>query len=928
MKKWLISLVVILMVIVAGGFYWLKREKVPLYLAVDTPPAPALTPAQALNGFALAPGFAIELVAAEPLVVDPVAMAWDEAGRLFVVEMRGFMPDAYGNGEDKPVGRVVMLLDDNGDGVMDRSEVFLDELVMPRAVAVINDGLLIAEPPTLWLCSDIQGKTRCENRRKVADYATDYESVSMEHLENGLMLGLDNWLYNAKSNRRFRFVDGELQVEQTLARGQWGIAQDNQGRLYYNSNSNFLSGDYFLAHSSEGASSGLGEQITEKDEVFSIRVNPGVNRAYLDGVLRDDGRLKSPTAVSGLTVYRGGQFPAEYHNDIFVPEPAANAVVQLRAALDDFAVTAEHITYPDKQWGQREFFASTDERFRPVDLKVGPDGALYVIDMYRGIIQHKEFLTEELRAQILERGLDKPLGQGRIWRIVHTDSERLPAPDLSSASTATLVDSLDSSTPWVRETAQRLLAARAESAAALRNVVAGGSELAAVHALWALEAQQQLDSPTLQLALNRKQAAVARQALRAGRHLLSRDQLLSLDETLLQDTATTLGWLAALQNYNQDNAVQQTLIEQLQDNASDVYRREAAVRAGKGSELVLLARLLASESINVDEGGKAILKDLTAGAYLSETEVPERARQALSQLLDTIYGLQDERQWQQMAMLAGLARAAQQRDEPLKLAEAPPLFADKSLAGDDPLWLARLSARKAFTWPGDELASGKAPLTGEQTALLEKGKAFYKHCASCHGDKGQGVAGLAPELAGSEWVTGPVEWLARIVLDGMQGEIIVNDKVWNGVMPAHRHFAALDEATLTGLLIHLRRFGPNSADAPSVATVREIMAQAPNPTPWTAEAIREVPYATNLDKFVGKYKISFITMTFSIDEGQLMVKAPMQGSSPLRQVGDTTFEPVQGGEGMRFRFELDGSGQVKALYIRRGEQENRAEKVQ
>ncbi len=926
MKKGVYLLVLVLAA--ASVFLWLKREKLPLYLSVDTPPAPALTPQQALDSFSLAPGFAIELVAAEPLVVDPVAMAWDEAGRLFVVEMRGFMPNAYGDGEDQPVGRVVMLLDDNGDGVMDRSEVFLDGLVMPRAVAVVNEGLLVAEPPTLWLCPNIHGKTRCENRRKVADYATNYESVSMEHLENGLMLGLDNWIYNSKSDRRFRFVDGELVVEPTLSRGQWGISQDNQGRRYYNTNSNFLSGDYFSAHSFSGASRGLGEQITDNDEVFSIRVNPGVNRAYLDGVLRDDGRLKSPTAVSGLAVYRGGQFPQSYWQDIFVPEPAANAVVQLRANLDSFEVSAEHITYADKRWGQREFLASTDERFRPVDMKVGPDGALYVIDMYRGIIQHKEFLTEELLAQILERGLDTPLGQGRIWRIVSTESPRLAAPQIAGASSEQLLDLLGSDVPWLRETAQRLLAARSDARDGLRQLVGKGGELAAVHALWALEAQGALDAATVATALARNTPALTRQLLLAAGPHMDRDTLLAVGDEALGDTAAALAWFDALKRFNGDAEVQRRLLAMLLSHGGDVYRREAAVRSSAGVEQEMLAAVLASDSLSPENGGAALLKALTNSAYQTAVADVAAAQQALPALLARIAALQDEKQWQQLAMLAGLASAAEKQDTPFSLAQAPALFVDKTLSGDDPLWDARLAARRAFTWPGDELASGREPLTGEQQALLAKGEKFYQHCANCHGKEGQGVPGLAPELAGSEWVTGPVEWLTRIVLDGMQGEIIVNGKTWNGVMPAHRHFPGLDADTLTGLLIHMRRLGPNRAAAPSVEQVSEIMALPANPNPWTAQAIRQVPYASPLDKFVGQYKISFVKFTFAVDEGELTVQAPMYGRSRLTQISETRFSSAQDGEELEFRFELDKRGEVSALYIVRGGQENRVEKVQ
>lgn len=932
MKKALIPALIVITLGSAISWLWLTREQVPLYKRIETPPAPVLTPQQALQSFQLAPGFTIELVAAEPLVVDPVAMSWDESGRLFVVEMRGFMPDADGNGEDKPVGRVVMLVDDDGDGAMDRSEVFLDGLVMPRAVAVVNEGLLVAEPPVLWLCPDIQDRVRCDNKRKVASYATNHDQISMEHLENGLLLALDNWIYNAKSDRRFRFLAGELVEEKTLNRGQWGISQDNSGRLYYNTNSNFLSGDYFPASDQHGLSKGVGEAIAQNDEVFSTRVNTGVNRAYIEGVLRDDGRLKAPTAVSGLALYRGGQFPIPYRNDVFVPEPAANAVVQLRGNFDEFEVRAEHITYPDNTWGRKEFLTSPDERFRPVDAKVGPDGALYLIDMYRGIIQHKDFLTPELREQILARGLDKPLGQGRIWRIVHTDSSRLDVPQLAQADNPELLAALAHSVPWVRDTAQRLLTTRPEVTPALQQYLrTSDSELASIHALWALEGLNSLDSDLVASVLAKQNAALATQALRAGADLLSETELLRLQAYVqsAEHVPLYLAWLAALAAHVESPAVLSVLLTSLKAQYQSVYVREAVLRAVRGQELAVLEQLLSSEALQAHSGWEAVLSDLSRSFYrrcASRPSATAATDDAIQQWLGLVHEQNGELQWRQLALLDGLAKGAQSGQPALELASAPAIFADKTLTESDPLWAARLSARRGFTWPGDELAAGLQPLTGEQTRLLAKGKHFYRQCASCHGPAGEGVPGLAPELSGSAWVTGPVEWLARIVLDGMSGPVEVNGKTWNGVMPGHRHFAELDDETLTGLLIHLRRLGANRASSPSLHTVASIRRMPARSSPWTAEAIQQVPYTTPLDRFTGKYKISFISFTFSVEQGELQVSAPMYGSAPLEQIDANSFRVTQGGEDLLFRFEENAQGEVNELILVRGGQEHRIKK--
>jgi glucose/arabinose dehydrogenase len=137
----------------------------PILATMEIPPAPVLSPQQSLETLRVAPGYRVELVAAEPLVEDPVWLDWDDQGRLYVVEMRGYMPNLEGEGEDLASGRIVVLEDRDGDGTMDSSEVFLDGLVLPRSVRVVPQGVLVAEPPNLWLCRDTEpadGNTRCD----------------------------------------------------------------------------------------------------------------------------------------------------------------------------------------------------------------------------------------------------------------------------------------------------------------------------------------------------------------------------------------------------------------------------------------------------------------------------------------------------------------------------------------------------------------------------------------------------------------------------------------------------------------------------------------------------------------------------------------------------------------------------------------------
>ena len=920
-----IRVALVLLIFAAGHKSLAFGEELHFYQTLDNEPAPVLTPEQALSAFRVAPGFEVELVAAEPLVEDPVAMAWDEYGRLYVVEMRGFMPDAYGTGSEKPVGQVVRLEDSDGDGRMDKSEVFLDTLVNPRAVAVVNEGVLIGEPPNLWLCELRQRNSGCENKRRVGEYAAQAGATNVEHMENGLLQGLDNWLYNAKSDRSLRMSAGKLEVREGFSRGQWGITKDNYGRLFYNHNSTWLQVDLFAAEDLviPGATSypaGLGFGLTELSEVFSVRVNPGVNRAYLDGTLRDDGRLHKVTAVSGLVAYRGHQFPEKYRNDVFVPEAAGNVVAQFRISERGMALSAQHLLYPDEQWGQREFLGSTDERFRPVDAMNGPDGALYIIDMYRGIVQDSHFLTDELRAQILERQLDKPIGKGRIWRIRHTEGEpRREMPVLAEASDEERVAALAHENGWVRDTAQRLLvASEGDLRPALAELSTGDDSLAAIHAIWTLQGRGELRRELVLKVAARADPQRQLQVLRAGRDALQLEDMSTLNAALAHAPEAVRMQLAfAMGNHAADTVVRSQLQRLLVSDLNSPYVRQAVLRSAQGQELPFAEELLLSDSLEKNSTqGEQLLGDLAASAYRSlrgdlDSEMP--ANPALLELLDLVQSRRGGAAWQQAAMLKGLgALTSADSFQPARLTSTPPVFSSEDVSDKDFLWEARLAGRRAFTWPGDELALGLKPLSSEQKQLSAKGEAFYAKCAVCHGATGGGTPGLAPPLAGVSWVTGPPEWLGRIILQGMSGPMVVEGTTWNGVMPPHGHLQDLDDEVLAGLMTYLRRSWGNTANPVDVSSVTAIRAaSAHREKPWTELELKAVPYHSILERFVGTFSMQFGEATVSEVSGGLHLASEILKTRGLiAPVSDTSYTATIGDQQARIEFIVEDDGSV------------------
>jgi len=454
-------------------------------------------------------GFEVQLVASEPFVSSPVALSFDDRGRLWVVEMQGYMPNADGVGEYAPNGKIVILEDKNKDGVIDERIIFLDSLVLPRSICFVENGILVAETPQLWYYEIVNDKP---GKRILIDsaYAIGH---NLEWQANALYRGLDNWIYNPNFDKRYRKKGTQWVTERTHFRGQWGISQDDDGRLFYNNNSQNLIGDFFTpglgaANPDQSTVAGFSENIVADNRLYPARPTPGVNRGYMDNVLDSSLRLREFTSGSGPAIYRGDLFGKDYYLNAFVAEPAANLIKRNILEEKNDSITGR------QAYEGKEFLTSLDERFRPVTLYNSPDGALYIVDMYRGIIQHKSMITRYLEKEIEKRDLGQPVNCGRIYKIVPKNKK--PALLTMPGDPIQLVKLLEHSNGWIRDKAQQMLVdGKYPEAIPLLKEYLGKPQnpIPLFHALWTLEGMHALQPDEALALLKNPGWRIRRQAL-------------------------------------------------------------------------------------------------------------------------------------------------------------------------------------------------------------------------------------------------------------------------------------------------------------------------------------------------------------------------------------------------------------------------------
>ena len=483
-----------------------------------------------LAAFHVREGFRIELVAAEPLVMDPVAIDWGADGRLWVAEMADYPLGVDGKG--KAGGRVRFLEDTDSDGRYDRSVVFLDGLNFPTGVKAWKDGVLVAAAPEVLFARDTSGDGRADVREVLYK---GFSEGNQQLRVNGLRWGLDNWIHcasgahhggYAKGNkitsvrtgktivlgsRDFRIRPGPGLLDPQSGPSQFGRNRDDWGNWFGVQNSHplwhYVLRDHHLRRNPYFVSPNPKNQVVTPSNPRVYTAKSPQKRFHS---FEQSGRFTS--ACSGM-VYRDELlFPRGSERHAFTCEPFHN-VVQHNIIFRKGPTFAAR---RDPAESKVDFIASKDRWFRPVMVRTGPDGALWVVDMYRYMIEHPQWLPkngqDELRPYF--RHGEK---HGRIYRVFPSESTPRAWPRLSGSAPADLVDYLEHPNGWVRDTAQQQLVQSGEGkvAGGLRRLVrASGVALGRLHALCALDGIGQLDASTLEIALKDSHPGVRRQAVR------------------------------------------------------------------------------------------------------------------------------------------------------------------------------------------------------------------------------------------------------------------------------------------------------------------------------------------------------------------------------------------------------------------------------
>jgi putative membrane-bound dehydrogenase-like protein len=666
----------------------------------ELPRIPPHEPADALATFKTLPGFRLEQIASEPLVHSPVALSVDENGRMYVVEMID-----YSEQDKEYLGTVRLLEDTDGDGRFDTSTIFADRLSWPTAIACFDGGVFVGAAPDIFYLKDTNGDGKADVRKVVF---TGFGRSNVQGLFNSFHWGLDNRVHGATSSsgakvvrpdapdekpvvlsgRDFSFDPRALDLTPTSGGAQHGMSFDDWGRKFLSSNSDHIQlvmyEDRYLGRNPYLAAPGPRASIAAdgpQAEVF--RISPVEPWRIVRTRLRVSGAVPGPvegggraagyfTGATGVTIYRGDAWPGQYRGQAFVGDVGSNIVHRKVLEPDGVGLIARRADE------KKEFVASTDIWFRPAQFANAPDGNLYIIDVYREVIEHPASLPPVIKKHLdLTSGRDR----GRIYRVVADGFQQRKLPRLGSASTADLVATLGHRNGWHRDTAARLLFERQDREAIepLKRIAASCPlPEGRMHALYVLAGLNSLTADVLLARLADDHPRVREHAVRLSELLADdapeiRERLVALtgdqDLRVRYQLAFTLGFLPA-------GSRTAALAKILKHDGSDRWVRLAALSSLAEGGADVLAALAADTSFRSSAAGRTVLAEL---ASLIGVEARQNEVLAVLKVLDDF---PEEAKSQATALVVGLTEGLARSGSPLRAQIVARSGKAKELLGD------------------------------------------------------------------------------------------------------------------------------------------------------------------------------------------------------------------------------------------------------
>ena len=595
-----------------------------------------LSPEESMKTFYVPKGYKVELVASEPMVDEPITIAWDGNGRMYVAEMNTYMQDLDGTGTNRSISKIKLLTDTDGDGKMDKSTVFIDSLMLPRMILPLEDELIVNETYSydLWSYKDTDGDGVADKKERVY-YNENRRGGNLEHQQSGLLWNLDNWVYTTYNPVRFKFKKGKVVVDslENMPSGQWGLSQDDMGNMYYSSAGSENPAYGFQQPAAYGDYNPEGRLSEGFIEPWPIVGTPDVQGGPKR--LREDGTLNHFTGVAGQEIFRGHKLPPSTYGDLFIPEPVGRLIRRAKIRVEN----GKKVLY--NAYDEAEFMASTDLNFRPTQAKTGPDGALYVVDMYRGIIQESNWTRKGsvIRPVIERKGLDKNIGKGRIYRIVHEDITPDKKPELLGKKASELVEYLGHPNGWYRNTAQKLIILKDDQTVTpeLKEIALDNSSIwtslfdtdkdlgiARVHALWTLEGLGVVDKDLIKAKFTDEDPRVRLTAIR-------------LSETFLKKGDTDI--FAALETLSKDqdiDVVNQVALSLRYSKAKKATELLKSIQDAYADNEIVSHSV--KESLKKDDSKLAQLKARISNRPLGEKQSILRGYDSYKQLCITCHG--------------------------------------------------------------------------------------------------------------------------------------------------------------------------------------------------------------------------------------------------------------------------------------------------